>query len=377
MTPRFEPHAGDRFEDVIAAARVSRDEGPILGSSRDGQPIRGFRFGTGPLAVSLLGGCHADEPVGPRLLRHLVSYLSALDPSDPILTDHQWWIVPHINPDGERINDAWADDDAESYDVGRYLKHVVRELPGDDIEFGFPRDVDDEGARPENRAVYDWWRTCDRPFVLHTSLHGMRGAAGPWFLIEGAWKDRCEELKRQCVARVAELGYVLHDVERHGEKGFVRLDRGFTTRPDSRFMRAHFEALGDLDMAGRFRPSSMETIRSFGHDTLTLVSEMPLFITPGVGKTLGPPDPAALEWAERFAGWQAQVATPPDTAAGLTTDAGSNTDAASNTRAASPTDAVTSAALAAGLVAMPVRDQMALQWAFICAGLEQATSGSG
>ena len=47
-----------------------------------------------------------------------------------------------------------------------------------------------------------------------------------------------ETLGRQ----VGELGYVLHDVERGGEKGFHRIDEGFTTRPDSRAMKAHFEA---------------------------------------------------------------------------------------------------------------------------------------
>jgi len=345
--------ARDRFQEVIATARVRRDEGPVLGRSRDGRSIHGFRFGTGPRAVSLLGGCHADEPVGPRLLRHLVSYLSDLDSGDPMLTDYQWWIVPHINPDGEQVNDAWADEDAETYDLGRYLQHVVRELPGDDIEFGFPRDAADDGARPENRAVFDWWRTCDRPFLLHTSLHGMRTAAGPWFLIEAAWKERCEIIKRTCAERVLELGYVLHDVERNGEKGFVRLARGFTTRPDSARMIEHFECLGDFEMARRFRPSSMETVRALGRDTLTLVSEMPLFLIPGVGETLGPPDPVAVEWNERVDGWRTEVLRTGDT------------------------EATDEAASAAGVVAMPVRDQMDLQWTFICAGLEQAEADTG
>lgn len=335
--------------DVLAAPRIPRDSGRILGPSRDERPVRGFRFGSGPLAVSLLGGCHADEPVGPRLLRHLVSYLSELDEDDPVLTTYQWWIIPHINPDGERRNAVWADDDAAAYDLGRYLEGVVRELPGDDIEFGFPRAEDDARARPENRAAFDWWRTCDRPFVLHVSLHGTRFIAGPWFLIEEAWSDRCEPLKRACAERVAELGYVLHDVERHGEKGFVRLERGFHTRPDSRLMIRHFEELGDLETAGRFRPSSMETIRALGHDTLTLVPEMPLFITPGVGETLGPPDPVAAQWQERVSGWTADL------------------------QATGDRRAITEAGAEAGILSMSVRDQMDLQWTFILAGLELAT----
>ena len=85
-----------------------------------------------------------------------------------------------------------------------------------------------------------------------------------------------ERLRR----RVRELGYRLHDVDRGGEKGFHRIDEGFTTRPDSRAMAAHFEALGDPATAALFRPSSMEYVRSLGGDPLTLVSEMPLFLVP-------------------------------------------------------------------------------------------------
>ncbi|MYA33296.1 MAG: peptidase [Gemmatimonadales bacterium] len=332
----------------MASRDIPAGSGCVLGSSREGRPVRGYRFGRGREAVSLLGGCHADEPVGPRLLRRLAGYLAGLDADDPMLTRHQWWIIPHINPDGECRNAPWQDPDTDAYDLGRYLALKVRELPGDDIEFGFPRDAADPGARPENRAAYDWWRTCDRPFALHVSLHGMGFAAGPFFLIDGAWKKRCEALKASCRQCALGLGYVLHDVERHGEKGFFRFERGFASRPDSRRMAAHFEALGDSVTASRFRPSSMEAVRTFGHDTLTLVSEMPLFILPGVGDRPGPPDPVAERWKRRLDGWRSELS------------------------AGAAPDAVSAEASEDGLVAMPVRDQMALQWTLIAAGLCQA-----
>lgn len=319
----------------------------MLGSSRGGRPIHGFRFGTGFESVSLLGGCHADEPVGPRFLRRLCGYLERLSPDDPVLSRYQWWIIPHINPDGEVRNGTWQDPDAPEYDLGRYLAGKVRELPGDDIEFGFPRDDADAGARPENRAAYGWWRTCDRPVALHASLHSMGFAAGPFFLIDRAWEHRCEGLKASCRERVEALGYVLHDVERHGEKGFFRFERGFASRPDSKRMAAHFEALGDAATASRFRPSSMETIRSLGRDTLTLVSEMPLFILPGVGEIPGPPDPVADRWRAQLDSWTAELS------------------------AGAAPDAISREARERGVVSMPVRDQMQLQWTFIAAGLRQ------
>jgi hypothetical protein len=235
----------------------------------------------------------------------------------------------------------------EQYDIVRYLLDVVREQPGDDIEFGFPRDSEDYDARPENRAVFDWWLGAEQPFDLHVSLHGMAFAAGPWFLIEAQWQDRCDLLKSRCAVRVRELGYELHDVERNGEKGFFRIDRGFCTRPDSRYMRDHFLKQGDPDTAQLFRPSSMETIRSFGADPLTLVSEMPLFLTPGVGIDLGPPDPVAAEWRRQIDGWRLRL-----------TNNGS--DAAVRREAAT-----------AGLEPMPVKDQMELQLTFVFAGIDQ------
>jgi len=275
----------------------------------------------------------------------VAGYLAGLPPGDPLLRDYEWWVVPHINPDGEALNRSWYGDDDAAYDLPRYLAGRVRELPGDDIEFGFPVHEDDREARPEPRAVHRWWQTDPRPFVLHVSLHGMGFAAGPWFLIDRSWRDRCDLLKERCATEVAARGYTLHDVERRGEKGFVRLGRGFCTRPDSRYMREHFLALGDEETASRFRPSSMETARRFGGDTLTLVTEMPLFITPGVGEALGPPDPVAVEWKERIEGWRLQLQDEDGVAA------------------------VTAAALASGMRAMPVRDQMVLQWTMIAAGL--------
>jgi len=330
---------------VIASTRVTPGDGVVLGHSREGRVVRGFRFGNGPVAVSLLAGCHADEPVGPRLLRHLAGYLSTLGADDPWLHSFEWWVIPHINPDGERRNTVWAQEEAVEYDLAQYLTSAVRELPGDDVEFAFPRSATDRGARPETRGVFDWWRTCERPFALHLSLHSTGFAAGPWFLIEPRWRDRCTLLKQRCTEAVSVLRYLLHDVERGGEKGFHRLERGFCTRPDSVSMRAHYHALGDPTTAKQFRPSSMETIRSFGGDPLTLVSEMPLFLTPGVGKVLGPPDPAAVAWRQRIDRWRSELLEGRD-----------------------PRD-VSREALREGLVPMPALDQMKLQWTLVQAGI--------
>lgn len=342
----------ERIEDILASPPVGPGAGETIGRSREGRPIRAFRFGRGANRVSLLGGCHADEPVGPRFLRHLAACLSALPEEDPLLTGHDWWIVPHINPDGEARNRGWQrDGDAAAYDLAAYLTHVAREPPGDDIEFGFPGDVDDGGARPENLAVYGWWRAAGGPFELHVSLHGMAVGAGPWFLVDSSWRERCELLKERCRRGTRALGYVLHDVDRKGEKGFFRLDPGFSTRPDSRSMREHFLRQGDEETAALFRPSSMETIRRLGGDPLTLVSEMPLFLAPGPGSG---GDPEARQAGARGEDWRAMLGR----------------WRASLEEGGDP-EAVAAEARRRGVRPMPVRDQMELQWTLVAAGLEQ------
>lgn len=333
-----------RILSCVAASPV----GNVIGRSRKGAPIHAHTIGSGPLRVSLVAGCHADEPVGPRFLQRLVRFLAGEDGA-ALRRAATWSIIPHINPDGAKANAAWQIPGAPLYDFADYLRHRVRELPGDDIEFGFPRGENSGGARPENRAAWEFWRA-GAPYDLHVSMHGMGVAAGPYFLVERSWWPRFGDAAAALTREVEAAGYTLHDVERHGEKGFHRLGRGFCSRPDSRAMRRHFVALDDPATAARFRPSSMQAVRKLSGDTLTLVTEMPLFITPGVGEELGPPDPVLLRWRERIAEWDAQVAR------------GDRTTGRAESE-------VRIEAGETGLRPMPVRDQMRFQWALIREGM--------
>jgi hypothetical protein len=303
-------------------------------------------LGRGPRHVSLIGGCHSDEPVGPAMLRRLASYLGTSPEAEPLLSGYTWYVVPHVNPDGEARNAVWSDMSVHTlpatdhlgredrvFDLYLYLRNAMRERPGDDMEFGFPRGPGDEGARPENRAVASFLAG-GAPFDIHGSFHSIAFASGPWFLIEPAWIDRTGGLREALRRRVRSMGYGLFDVDRGGEKGFRRIDEGFSTRPDSRSMVAFFEARGDLEMAAKFRPSSMEYVRSLGGDPFTFVSEMPFFLRPlPEGDTGRPDDPVFRAWLERAA-----LAGPAEIQAGMEN---------------------------AGIRGMPLRDQMRLQLAFL------------
>jgi zinc carboxypeptidase len=336
--------------EEILASDSSAPSGRVLGRSREGREIVGYLLGRGPLHVSLIGGCHADEPVGPAMLRRLAGFLASLPETDPLLAEATWYVIPHVNPDGEARNAAWSEEtlptvdhlgrEDRAYDLHRYMRHVVREPPGDDMEFGFPRALDDVGARPENRAVAAFL-AAGAPFHLHGSFHGMGFASGPWFLLDEAWIDRTAPLRETLRGRVRAMGYGLFDVDRGGEKGFRRIDEGFTTRPNSRAMVAYFEERGDPEMAAKFRPSSMEYIRSLGGDPMTIVSEMPLFLRPlEAGETGRPDDPHFRAFLGRITG--------------------------------RPVAEVHAEAERNGVRGMPIRDQMRLQLALLNEAIEVA-----
>jgi hypothetical protein len=336
----------DHIDDILDSP--VKIPGETIGYSREGRPVQAAVLGQGSFKISLIGGCHADEPMGPRLLRKLFSFLVSLNSDHPLLKNYQWWLVPHANPDGEAVNMKWYNDDDTVFDLARYLEHVERELPGDDVEFGFPYGKDKPGLRPENEAIYDFWLSAGTVFHMHASLHGMMVAAGPWFLMEREWIDRSQLLQSLCREEVFKMNYKLHDVDRKGEKGFHRISRGFCTRPDSKSMRAFFLEQNNREMAEKFFPSSMEAIRDLGGDPLTIVSEMPLFILPDLPETMEWPNPKWDEWNNRLQQWKERIR--------------SNRCIDKQIRKEIE---------ASGIVPMPANDQMRLQWRFISAAIEQ------
>jgi len=330
-----------------------------IGRSRQGRPIEAFTLGEGPIRISLIGGCHADEPVGPAMLAKLVTHLGSLPTTDGLVTQRRWLIVPHVNPDGAAVNASWSQctrptidhekQPDEGYDLVSYVREVVRELPGDDIEFGFPRHDGDIDARPENRAVADFLEP-EGPFDLHASFHGMGLAPGPWFLLEPSWIARTAKMRQILRDSVESMGYHPMDLDRHGEKGFSRIDEGFSTRPDSKAMAAYFEARGDRATASRFRPSSMEYVRGLGGDPLTLVSEMPLFLVPDPPEVHDAPRfEKGTEGRKRLLTWLAALI------------------------AGKPSDVARRAIAEVAIRPMPIRDQMRLQLAFLDQALTLVT----
>lgn len=265
----------------------------VAGSSRAGRPLPVITIGEGTRHASITAGAHADEPAGPLAAIALAWFLSGHSAAARQLrTNWTFTIFPQVNPDGAEANRPWF---APVPDVYTYLRHVKRELPGDDVEFAYPFG-DQPALRPENEAIARYLRRVSgdnhSPFRFHASLHSMGFAAGAWVLIGKSWVERTGAFRAEVSRIASERGFALHDIDRRGEKGFSRIQAGFCTTPSSSGMKQFFLDKDDPEMAARFGRNSMEYVQSLGGDPLVMVTEIPNFSIGG-GFTPGRPQPAA------------------------------------------------------------------------------------
>ncbi len=246
-----------------------------LGESEEGHPLIGLQMGIGKRHVSLMAGAHADEPVGPATLRLLCEQLIKNSSAfKDLLETYKLFIIPHINPDGEARNQPWIEKWPDPYAM---ILHRIRELPGRDIEFGYP------DMRVENKAASTWWQQ-HAPFEMHINLHGMSVSEGALLLIDKNSIQQTADLQQQFQTYIRNTGFGFHDHDRGGEKGFTRIDTGLATTPESQKMREHFESLNDPATASSFHQNSMEFIRSLGGEPISLVTEFPLFKLPSTAE---------------------------------------------------------------------------------------------
>ncbi len=259
---------------------ASEADGDVIGFSEERRPIRARVLGDGPRKVFLMAGAHADEPVGPTTLRALVRADHSTPFFQSLFSDCTLYVVPHVNPDGEARNARWR---AAWPDPEAYMAGVQREVPGRDLEFGFP------DMRPENEAVAAFMRV-HAPYRVHASLHGMGFSEGALLLIDKNWAYRTEALQQTFIQAANAHGLGMHDHNRKGEKGFFRIAAGFSTTPEGEAMRRYFLSHDEPETAALFRMSSMEYVRSLGGDPLCAVTELPLFLVDASAGPAGQPE---------------------------------------------------------------------------------------
>ena len=127
--------------DELAArfARIERDAPGLVSSrrvatSRLGEPITMYTIGSGARHHLVVGGVHPNEPIGSWTAVHLAETLCADDELRDRL-DATWHVVPSIDPDGGRLNEAWF---ADPGDRGRYARGFYRPAPDEQVEWTFP-----------------------------------------------------------------------------------------------------------------------------------------------------------------------------------------------------------------------------------------------
>jgi Zinc carboxypeptidase len=303
------PRAPQTFlDDADLAARMEALKARgvdvrVIGSSKEGRPIHAGTVGHGPVVISVMAAAHPDEPTGSLTALHLLEQLGT-DPRFAALLERiTLHIVPCANPDGVARNapwfSSWQKSGGAPPDLLTYFRHVARDLPADDVEFGFPETRGphaDGDARPENRALASWLDGIGR-VDHHASLHSMFLGGGALFLVTADELQAHAAQLRFLLGEADAVALPLHDKDRMGQKGFFRLGAGLQTAPTAEAMREFFAG---TKTAENFKLNSMQYAQKHTAAPLALVSEIPLVYDARIS-SMKPAGHTRAQEEERFA----------------------------------------------------------------------------
>lgn len=123
-----------------------------VGTSRLGEPINLLSIGTGGHNAFLFGCPHPNEPIGSNLAQYLARLLCEDQPLRDAF-DYTWHIVPCVDPDGTRLNEAWF---AGPYTPRNYARHFFRPAAHQQVEWTFPisyKELYFDRALPETQML--------------------------------------------------------------------------------------------------------------------------------------------------------------------------------------------------------------------------------
>ncbi len=244
-----------------------------IGTSKQGRPVQALAIGDGTTVITIKGNAHADEPTGIITCIQLVRLLKDHPDWRPLLDRFRFCLVPTANPDGLARNQGWL---SSSFSLEQYFRHVYRDLPQNDVEFGYPSDAAEiEGVRPENVACARFFDAC-APIASHISLHSMVFTGGAWFLLSGSEDPGfVEPVITFLTSACRDISLPLHDEDRGGQRGFARIAPGFHTIPTVEGMQTFFKQSGNTALTSQFRLNSMQYNMRFNDARYTAVSELP------------------------------------------------------------------------------------------------------
>jgi hypothetical protein len=277
-----------RFEELEARhpELVASDQ---IATSRLGEPIIRYRIEGGDRSNIVVGGVHPNEPVGSWTAIRLAEALCD-DAELRDALDATWHLIPTIDPDGARLNEAWF---RQPHDRAAYARHFYRPARHEQIEWTFPfahKDGFFDQVLPETIGLM---RVIDetRP-DLYVSLHNAE-TGGVYFYLSHGSHDLIESL---------------HELTR--SRG-LPLDVG---EPEAPWMQAFAAAVyGDGGLAAAYDylesmgldPRAVQGGASPGeyskkYDTFCLVAELPLWMHPDAADT-SPSDESYADLLSRTA----------------------------------------------------------------------------
>ncbi len=284
IDPRLEqvPHH-DRFltvDELFARAREVAREHPDLatcrdvGRSTDGAPIPMLSIGHGPRAALLYACPHPNEPIGAMLVHHL---MHALIEDEALRGDFTWHLLPCVDPDGTRLNEAWF---RGPFTVRHYARHFYRPRAEEQVEWTFPvqhKRYTWDTPIPETQALMQALQDTRPEFVY--ALHNA-GFGGVYYYLSHdrpgaypAFHGLPEALGLVLTKGEPEVPWA----EQHAPAIF-----GMLRVPDA---YDYYERFTDADPATLMHGggSSSDYLHALGlGDTVILITELPYFQSPAV-----------------------------------------------------------------------------------------------
>ena len=269
-------------EDLVAQSEALTTAHPeasltLLGHSREGRPLVALSMGQGSRTLVIKANAHAEEAAGVVTCLRLAQALLEQPVGERWREEITFHFIPTANPDGLWRNRDWLDG---PFDLARFLRFRIRDLPLDDIEFGYPSS-EASAVRPENQAIADFLRSLPR-LDAYLSLHSMDFAGGAWFLLQAPDRAAQEPLLAFLIDQCHHAGIPLHDEDRRGQKGFTRLQPGFHTTPTVEEMQAFFQRSGQTNLEQQFQLNSMQFVQQHHGTPRAVVSELPLAYDPAL-----------------------------------------------------------------------------------------------
>lgn len=243
----------------------------VYGQSRQGERLWGLRLGSGPRRVLAYAFPQPDEPLGGLVLLRLAR--RALE--DDRARQATWVLLPCVDPDGARRNEAWF---TRPLDLAAYARNAFRPAEGEQVEWSC------ESRDP----AWPWERVLPETQALQTLLDDFPELLFPLHnaLLGGAYAFLSPEL--------AGLAAVLPSCwERRGlpthrgepELPFAAvLGAGVYALPTLAEMAAALSAQGLPDPAGLLRCGAPAYAYARRRRLVHVaVPELPLFAVRGIG----------------------------------------------------------------------------------------------